>query len=990
MRKIYLIIALAWLALDAMAAPVTRQQARQWAQEFAANHGATLTGEPLKAPGIGRNVTTEPLYVFNTEGERGFVVIAGDDRAEAVVGYTTAGHYDVEALPPALKEWLQQCSKEIRTLGEIPDEVSAAARAPRHIEVHEVVAPLIKTQWNQGAASETGSIYNILTPTLNGKHTLTGCVATAGAQVMYYYQWPKTQTKEVPKYYWNSQKDSLDALPPITFSWDAMQTKYSSEDTGESVEAISKLMRYCGQAAKMDYGLDGSSAGVLTLVHGMVNCFDYDPHTWKLIERSKNTVATWDALIYNELSEGRPVIFSGSGFNGGHAFICDGYDGNGFYHFNWGWGGSYDGYFKLHVCDPYQGNSVFADGRVNNGYIADHFAYIGIQPNTGVLPTEEEDSWETPVADEPDTWEEEVIEGDVLKLYDPKSEEGTVSCAMYNATEQARKFVLGLGEMKEDGSLEVLYKADWYAEVELQPNQGWYFGVPLASLNLTEGHHTLVFICRENTSTEWLRCKPASTYLEVNVSGEDIQATVHPIMALEVTDIECTGSRMPRAYNPIMFTVMNNGDNYDGTINLICTTPSGDHYYGVPCKVAAGNTKRLIAELYTQEKGTYNILFATDWEGKNIIGQTQLEIKNGLVVNNMECTSSRMPNTSQVFTFDVENQGGNYEGYMYLYVSPTDIVKFSNSTRVKLKAGNTRKYTIDYVMVGDAGIYNVWLASNYSEDINKLEIVYHTTLDIDCRIKVDNIECAGNKAATIVQDLVATISSEGTECSLPLYLFASMTEAKGNAIYYAPTAIEAGGSEDVVFRFLPKTGGIWNIWICTDLAGTNVIGQTTVEIVQPSTEEIKLKLVGAVVEPGTTATATLSVKNTSAAAFYETLYVYLYEKDENNNWAYIDYLRIRNRTIAPDETQEIVFSFDDLEEAKEYRILTYYVPVFGSNKSSFLGEYMFTNKEVPTAIQQLSTASQTHDERVYNLQGQRVKHTTKGVYIVNGRKVIMH
>ena len=184
--------------------------------------------------------------------------------------------------------------------------------------IHAAIEPLIITTWNQGNTykdqngtyvnNNTDGIYNISLPMIGSLYTCTGCVATAGAQIMYYYTWPES-TKEIPGYE-SGLSDTKEYLPVKVFEWNKMKTSYTYADANtEAAKAVADLMLYAGWAAHMDYGVDGSSSSQVTLAGNMVEYFGYAPN-WKHVSRDSYSVTDWDELIYNELACGRPVILS--------------------------------------------------------------------------------------------------------------------------------------------------------------------------------------------------------------------------------------------------------------------------------------------------------------------------------------------------------------------------------------------------------------------------------------------------------------------------------------------------------------------------------------------------------------------------------------------------------------------------------------------------------------------------------------------------------
>ncbi len=315
----------------------------------------------------------DAFYIFNADDNNGFVIVSGDERTEEILGYSDTGHIDIDNIPKNLIYWFDFYHNEIQHIEN--GQKHFTKRANR-----TAVAPLIKTKWNQYEP------YNIMCPEKNGKHCPAGCTATAMAQVMYYYKWPKVETAEIPEYYDNCAKETLPSMPATTFDWDKMKLEYNSTNgvtnySQEEVEAVAKLMRYCGQAVEMKY--DTNESG------GMVYPKDLTFNFWygrdvRTVNRADFSTSEWEDMIYKEVSEGRPVLYTGTSINFGHEFICDGYDGNGLFHINWGWGGNSDGFFVLSILDPnFEG--VYG-GLSSDGFSSGQKAIIGLKPNYDAPP----------------------------------------------------------------------------------------------------------------------------------------------------------------------------------------------------------------------------------------------------------------------------------------------------------------------------------------------------------------------------------------------------------------------------------------------------------------------------------------------------------------------------------------------------------------------------------------------------------------------------
>lgn len=311
------------------------------------------------------DMEVDNVYAFNINGG-GFIIASGDERAYPVLGYSDNGSVEWESMPENMCAWIKGYDEAIAALGNRKDIGNAVRTADPE---KTVIEPLIKTHWNQDEPYWNQiPLYDGAEERLKGKNCYTGCVATALAQVMRYYEWPKTPTTGIPSYvlsstYNNVQKDwVIDSIPPVTFDWDNMLDRYIGFDsvantsvvlgTAVEQEAVSTLMRYCSQAVKMELSPNGSGASNQMAPSALYRYFGYAPSAYVALRINYDT-DDWEDLIYNELAEGRPVPYSGFPDGGsGHAFVCDGYDGSGFYHFNWGWGGSLDGYFTLSALNP--------------------------------------------------------------------------------------------------------------------------------------------------------------------------------------------------------------------------------------------------------------------------------------------------------------------------------------------------------------------------------------------------------------------------------------------------------------------------------------------------------------------------------------------------------------------------------------------------------------------------------------------------------------
>lgn len=298
------------------------------------------------------------VYVFNNANNGGTLILSADDVALPVLGYTDEGSFDAHNIPPVVNYWFGEYARQIsraKSAGLSPD----AGKNAKHGYPAEwkAIHPLMVTQWNQE------SPYNRLCPTINGKRPPTGCVATAMAQVMYYWKYPEigegTGTATA------GSKQTMD-LGERAFEWDKMLPRYTSGHyTDEQADAVAYLMKACGYGATMVYGIGGSGAPGPQAGISMIQNFRYDPGMKRAL-RCTFRDSDWAALIYEQLLNVGPVIYDGESPEGGHCFVVDGYDGNGYFHLNWGWGGSSNGFYLLTALNPTSQGSGGSFGGFNS------------------------------------------------------------------------------------------------------------------------------------------------------------------------------------------------------------------------------------------------------------------------------------------------------------------------------------------------------------------------------------------------------------------------------------------------------------------------------------------------------------------------------------------------------------------------------------------------------------------------------------------------
>ena len=393
-----LIVMMLTSVVAAQAEEVSMQEAQEKARVFITQQEGMNGGAPLARSHTMTKLTSmemtpahmeaEGLFAFNLDGG-GFVIVSGDDRTIPILGYSTKGTLNWDRMPENMKGWLKDYAKRIAALGNLQakDGNPIGWNGQSRRASKAAIATMMSTKWNQSEP------YNNMCPVYEGEgeykgiRCATGCTSTATAQVMAYHKWPKEACKEIPEFkleLWNEQGlagyQTLEALPPVVFQWDKMLDDYYQGEeligTKEQQDAVAQLIRYAGQGMQMSYSPGSSSAETFMAADALKKYFGYDQGLQD-VSRSQYTIEEWEDMIYAELAAQRPVIYGG----GSHTFVVDGYDGEGLFHVNWGWGGFLDNFFTLSLLNPFSWQGIGA-GTSGLDYSTPQDAIIGVKPAT--------------------------------------------------------------------------------------------------------------------------------------------------------------------------------------------------------------------------------------------------------------------------------------------------------------------------------------------------------------------------------------------------------------------------------------------------------------------------------------------------------------------------------------------------------------------------------------------------------------------------------
>ena len=594
-----------------LAQRVTLDQARQKAENFMrgafSKHGRHFVpGAMHHSPG--QQNADAAYYVFNVDNNGGFVIVSGDERTEAILGYSTRGTLDKEQMPDNLRAWLKGYEEQIEWMDSHGDNLRMAPES----QLYDDIAPLVTTTWNQNAP------YNDYCPLFcnTSQRCVTGCVATAMAQVLAYYglqpdvRQPARTIKAIPAYecetYWSGYGHiSIAQKDPVTFDWDNMLTSYNGSETSNQKAAVARLMEYCGAAVQMDYGISGNGgSGVYTTnIPSALRYFDFDGH---YVSRNHYSYNRWSSLIYNELAEGRPVQYGGQSSGGGHAFVVDGYQ-DGLFHVNWGWGGWCDGYFVLSVLNSGDNSGIGASSS-NDGYSFGQDAIIGIMPAEGTY-------YEEPLQL---TFRNIILEGN------------TITFSAYNLTGSTQTFDFGLAYA--DGATITPIPGYTGTNIELENTYGPE-NIP-ATINgnsLQPGSHAIVTISKLSSSATWLSEMSVDyNYIEAIVdNNHNVTLKMHPTPSLDATDINTTGTLMAGDEQTVTTTIDNDGDEFYGVLYLFASQDSdskGTFVSRAGATIQAGSSETMAFTFTPAQTGTWHLWITSDAQGDDVIGQTQVQI----------------------------------------------------------------------------------------------------------------------------------------------------------------------------------------------------------------------------------------------------------------------------------------------------------------------------------------------------------------------------
>lgn len=688
---------LAFCFVSVVAGPVSRSQALGEAKSFLSSKGIALGDVEVacQQPRRGKSLDASAYYVFNVGEDQGFVIVSGDDRVAPILGYTDSGHFDETDVPDFLRSWLEGYAREVESM-----EGYAPTGKRRAMErTKRAIVPMTTTRWGHGHP------YNSKTPVVDGKQSPVGCSPSIFAQLLYYYREKVGNSIPVTVPAYTSNDMTLSAIPAGTLlDWDNMldQYTYNSGYTTAQADAVANLMLYSGKAMSSLYYSNTTLTTTRNFVSGLVDYFGFD-NSIAYIDREYYSDEEWEDAIYNELANGRPVSYFSFSQNAGHNLLVDGYDGYGLYHINWGWGGKYDGYFRLSVLNRYQAGY---DTKVDtNTYAIDHSALLYVSPaSDGSVNTS----------------------GKRLSAKVMSVTNTSINCQYINQSGLGGSYYYGLGCMDDEGNMTFLKEFNIRhtpASLGNRSVTSRTFGVSAADFEnqgFDYGTYKVVPIYQLNGEDEWKKCQfqPAS-YVAVEYSATGIEASYHTHTGLTVAEFEQYGNGLKDSEQVVRATIanMNSEEGFFGDVYLFASTTAtiGSYQSYAHTNLGKGDAVTVDLSFTPTETGTYTLWVASDESCTNVIGKTTVNIGSSAITE-VKITKGNANYSIQ------RNYAGKINGVASIYgntlaLNFTNIVNPNNfpvtmSFNVWLRewdsmSATSWNYNPRFTTYGDNGVYDV-------------------------------------------------------------------------------------------------------------------------------------------------------------------------------------------------------------------------------------------------------------------------------------------
>ncbi len=692
-RAVLFIISLLFLTIGGFAKSRTSSEALSIASSFcrksqSAIKKMSLEGTTLKlvytcTDSIATRSSSGNVYyyVFNIENSNGFVIVSGDDRAKDILGYSDNGSFDINSLPPNFAYWLGCYQQELKVLMEQSDTATIASfqlSAPNDINPRQAsyaasVAPLLGgIKWNQD------SPYNNLCPFYEGStRAATGCLATAMAQVMRYHKWPVQGTGS------NTYTPKRLTTPltvdfsQTTYDWANMSETYNSSSTQVQKDAVATLMYHVGVSINMDYGKT-SSAYFQDDPKALVKNFGYDSNN-QYYMRDFYSSSEWTDLLKVELNAQRPVLYAGQSTDGGHQFVCDGYDNNSLFHFNWGWGGNSDGYFELSALNP---GSLGIGGGTSGGYNSGQNIITGVQKPSALS----------------------IAPPYQLYLYSPlttsaslvnRVDSFTISIMeLYNIGINTFSGSIGIALYNDTGFIKLI---DGFSTSSVGTNMGYnnlsyYSNIPSS---VADGSYKLYSVYKATEQTDWqiMRGKVGTpNYLNVTVTPSNVSFTNPDVLPkLTLNSLTVTGNLYQNKTGRFNVSITNSGGEYNSVLVIYLQSVTSSTVKQIvsndPINIPIGETKNFdLTGDISLVAGQYYLFAMYDPANDRSNVKTVSSIGNSLPVNVLDEPTEapvmtlasqisfpdpiKVNKSNAVLTAHIKNTGGYFYNKVVAFVFP--------------------------------------------------------------------------------------------------------------------------------------------------------------------------------------------------------------------------------------------------------------------------------------------------------------------------------
>ena len=573
MIKLPLVLLFTTMCLSSFAHPIDVEEARAIAMDFMLHHDdGYVNGRMAKhirlnqyVPETAKDNLNETLsntliYIFNLSDNQGFIIVSGDDRCKSILGYSFEGSYQEPEKGSVGEMVMRNLFSYVRNV--VNGKSRTAQRfLPRRACLPDRVEPLLPNIWDQKDP------FNRLCPLKDSVRCVTGCVATAQAQVMHYHRWPVVGTGSF------TYTDRLGCNQELTadfsahrYDWDNMLYRYDEGFSDKEADAVALLMSDCGIACRMRYGTLESGARPIYQVQSLYEFFGYDAGM-QMYYHSFYQPYEWRNMFMEELAAGRPILYSGWSISLAHAFVCDGYDENGMFHFDWGMTGYTNAYYDLEIMSPDQPEWYDKDNP-EGGMNLLQMAIVGVKPA-------EQGSQQTHLF--------ALSHIAILNGESPRA--GELSVATHNLcnigwTENEGKTALAL--MDNDGVVARLAYYDRKFDLEEITDTSYTdtltFSIPA---DVAVGTYRLCVVYDDNG--EWKEAKTTigtPNYANVRVGGDQVTITAaeESQASLSLVDLNFPDTLIQYKEAAYSLSIRNDGADYFGRLIFYCEDLAGTLY----------------------------------------------------------------------------------------------------------------------------------------------------------------------------------------------------------------------------------------------------------------------------------------------------------------------------------------------------------------------------------------------------------------------------